>query len=697
MKSEARSEQGENSMSLPGLFLKEVSNNGELALTKLPQDMDQWAETIVSKVKEKLPSSKKLLMKITFLQKNEELGTATGAVTIHDQKLNKSIYIPLIVKNFKLYPLDVMILPKKNSDQGMDVVPLTEDYFEDALFNNDVFDHLERPIDRIQQLYLNPQNSVVYPPNFRNVHASGQIIDAISDTIKTEDKEAFINELKNNKSILVGYEKRANISVLQKIADSKVTMNSGSLAKDNVALIKKDLNNSFKICYTSDEVFDPIIDTVNSNRIREELSKITDNVEETLNEVNRNGEYIVLNNLKPSENAMVHGQSKANYQAVDELPVEAKLYGSYRVMDKNGIQHKGIVFPNVVNFDRNLLGVKIFYKGDKTAYQGKIVGIPTGAEPEQFLRFRYPEVGITGTFVTYNEKNAVVTIPITIRSIFDNHGGDAKIVAEDMNGKKIRIKMSGCEGLDSYEAQLKKDFEEPNALKEIVKVKDFYIVPTAFKFLPLSNFCELHENPGDMSVKTASMHLDASPIRVISTGANQFALKGPDMTKMAHNAGWDATNLSAGQAIFLLTAKKSPITKTAEALKEAGKFGESQIHHLPIPLYGEQYFAKLEKEAAIKDRYLSTIRVNLVKEASSLDESQLVDAALSLNFINSENVSKFISFIPYFQECIKMLAQSLLASRIGMTEIPEQDTQTAMFKMIDVVNGLSRLKDQTDK
>lgn len=680
-------------MSLPGLFLKEVSSNGDLALTKLPQDMDQWAETIVSKVKEKLPTAKTLLMKVTFIQKNEELGTATGAVTIHDQKLNKSIFIPLIVKNFKLYPLDVMILPKKDSEQGMDIVPLTEDYFAEAMFNNDVFDHLERPMDRIQQLYLNPQNAVVYPPGYRNVYASAQVLETIKETIQTEDKVAFIQNLKENKESLIGYEKRANVHLLQKIADSKVTMDSKSIKNDNVFLIKKDLNNNFRVYYTSDEVFDPIVENIDHNYIREHLSKITDSVEETLNEVNRNGEYIVMNNLKPQDSAMVTGQSKKNYTNPDEKPVKAVKFESYRVMDKMGVQHKGIVIPNIVNFDRKLINTKIFFNENKTAYQDKIVGIPTSTEPTQFLKTRYPEVGMTGTFITYNEKNAVATIPITIRSVHDENCSYVKIVAEDMNGKKVKIKYSCDNGLSSMYEQQKENFEGPGKLKEIVKIKDFYLVPNAFKFLPLSNFCELIDNPGTMRMKTASMELDASPIRVIHTGANQFSLKGPEMSKMANLAGWDATNLSAGQSIFLLTSKKSPLSKTAEAIKEAANYGEAQIHHLPVTLFGKQYFAKLEKEAAVKDRYLKSLRVDLTKEASQLDESQLVDAALSLNFINSVNIEKFISFVPYFRECIKMLAQSLLASRVGMTEIPEQDTQTAMFKMIDVVKGLERLRD----
>lgn len=694
-------------MSLENLFLKEVSDKGELSLTHLPKDMDQWPETIVSKIKEKLPQAKHLLMKVTFMQKDEESGTSTGCVTLYDQKLNKSIYVPLITKNFKLYPVDVMIIPKKDSENGLEVVPLTKDIFDDCMFNSDVFSHLERPMDRIQQLYLNPQNSVVYPPYFRNVYASAghQVVDSIIDTIDPADKAAFKETLEKNPNILVGYEKRANLDILRKLAgDQKASMKnkeqkSTVRMSDNIAFIKKDVKGDFKVCYTSDEVFDPMIQNVGRHEIHDHVQAIAENAEEILNEVERNGEYIVVDKTKPAEGASVKDMDKRKHQDIDDTPIQADKFGSYRVMDKSGIQHKGLVFPTVINFDQKVQPSSLFYKGDKTCYQSKIVGIPTEAEPKQFLRFREPAVGMTGIFVVMNEKNAVCTIPITLRSVMeDSHGFSyQKLVGETLDGKKIKIKYSNMSyGLESTEQHLKDhSFDEPGDidLKDIVKAKDFYILPKKFRFLPLSgSFCELHDNPGNMYMKTASMVLDATPIRVIHTGANQFSLKGPDMTKMAQAVGWDATNLSAGQAIFLLTAKKSPLEKTAYALKSAGKWGESQIHHLPAVISADQYKASLNKEASYYDAYIRNLRVDLIKEASKMEETQLVDTALSLNFINSKNVDKFVSFIPYFKECSKMLAQSLLASRLGMTEIPEQDTQTAMYKLCDVIDGLEKLK-----
>lgn len=680
-------------MSLPSLFLKEVTTDSDLSLTQLPQDMDAWPEEITSKIIEKLPTSKDYLIKISFLQKNEELGTATGCVVILDHKRNKSVFVPLIVKNFKLYPMDVFIVPIKGSEEGLDVLPLTESHFEEALASAEVFHHLEGPMDRIRKMYLNPQNSVVYPPYFRNVHASGQIVDAIKDSIDPKDIQAFKQKFKDDPSLVIGYEKRSNLQILEKIANASMTMKATNPKKNNIALIKKDMDSSYEISYASDEVFDPVLKRVESNEIHKEISKITDNVEEVLNKVRKNGEYLVVSDLNPMGEASVQPAEVTKQKATSSAET-ASEFKTYQVMDKNGVTHKGVVIPQVIDFDKKLLGTSIFINPNKSAYQDVIGGVDLNEEPRQHLKFREPQVGVTGTFVAFNERRAVATMPITIRSVSDGHDGYSKIVAEDLNGKKVKIKMAGDYfGPTSVSDPVKEPFEEEGHLKEIAKVKDFYIVPGSMKFLPMSNFCEL-KDVMEFNVKTASFSRDANPVKVIHTGYNQFSVKHSEMQKMAQALNWDPTNLSATKAVFLLSSKKCPMQKTAEALKEAKVRGISTIHGLPDIITGEQVEKVASKKNEDYERYIRGLRVDLTKEASKLEEGQVVDAALSLNFINSENVNKFIGFIPYLNECTKMLAQCLLASRLGMNEIPEPETQSAMFRMVDVIQGLKKLKQE---
>jgi hypothetical protein len=451
------------------------------------------------------------------------------------------------------------------------------------------------------------------------------------------------------------------------------------------------------ICRTSDEVFDPMISDLNQSRVMEEIAQMVENPQEVMNEVRQNGEYIIFNNLSPKEKAMVGPlNNPGNYTDTRFKPVDVTVFGSYKIMDKNGVMHSGIVFPNVIDFNQKMVADKIFYKSGKCAYQGKIAGVPTYEEPTQYLKTRFPEVGMTGSFVTHNKKNAVATVPVTIRSVMDDCG-EVKIVAETFSGEKIRIKWRST-GLSTqnYNEPGKETFgEEPvnGELREIVKMKDFYLVPRRFGFIALDGFCDVQERPNSVATKTASFTSEASPVQVIHTGHNQFSVKGGDTIKMASMVGWDGTNLSAAQTLFLLTSKGCPVKVAAEAVKTAGShLGQAFIHGL-----GNTVFKTVEKTASKKDAYVKALRVNLIKEASAIDDSQIVDAALSLNFINGDNIEKFLGFIPYFDECSKMLAQTLLASRIGMTEIPEQATQTAMYKLVEVIQGLKKLKSDTSE
>ena len=677
-------------MSLPGLFLREARQQDN-SLTQLPQDMDLWAENIVSLIREKLPQSKSCTIKITFIKKNEELGTSTGSAELFNQKLNRTIYVPLIVKNYSLCPLDVMMIANPNVDTKFDTVPLTPDYFKDALFDGDVFDKLDQPFDRLQQLYGHNQGALTMPPTFRNVHASANIIDSIKDTMWQEDVDSVIKDLKSNESYLVGYEKRANLDILRKIVQPTKKSKDSQPTLKNITLLKKDMGHNYQVYSTSDEAYDPIVNDMSTREVRDMLERSGNDVEDTLHEVERNGEHLIFNDLHPKP-SVVHHPGKSQYLATDFSPVEAKTFGPYKVQDKNGTYHTGLVISNVISYGMKPIPYKLFVNDQRSAISNTIIGHPMEGKLLK-LNFKEPLVGMTGTFVATNDKNAIATFPLTIKSLMDK-GGSIHILGVDLNGKKVKLKFAawGCgEGLYSTDQELKSEFTTKVTLKRIVKVKDFYIIPSSFKFLPMDNFTSLSENKDSIMRKAASARLDSNPIKVAHTGASQFALKGPDIIKMASQVGWNANNLSAAQTIFLTSGKRCQLQKVAEAIKIAGKFGESSIHGLPAIVFGEQVREENIKLASQYAAVIRKLRVNLVKEASHFEDSQMVDTALSLNFINPDNLDKFTGFIPAFEGSIKMLAQTLLASRLGMTEIPEQSSATAMMKLVDVVRGLKRL------
>ena len=74
-----------------------------------------------------------------------------------------------------------------------------------------------------------------------------------------------------------------------------------------------------------------------------------------------------------------------------------------------------------------------------------------------------------------------------------------------------------------------------------------------------------------------------------------------------------------------------------------------------------------------------------------MDEGEVVDAALSLGFVNSENVHKFVESMPRLKEAVSMLSKLLIAARLGMSNIPEAATTSAIQNILKVIEGLKKL------
>ena len=61
------------------------------------------------------------------------------------------------------------------------------------------------------------------------------------------------------------------------------------------------------------------------------------------------------------------------------------------------------------------------------------------------------------------------------------------------------------------------------------------------------------------------------------------------------------------------------------------------------------------------------------------------------DFINPENLSTFIGYIPNLEEAAEKLAEMLLYSYLGMKELPEGAVEHAMKGMEEVLVGLKSL------
>src|SRR4051812_33579897 len=113
-------------MTMPANLFIDAPDVQDVSLTHLSNDTEQWPEEIIQKFKERVPMAADMSVMVKFQKKDDENGTATGAVIVNTNE--KAAVVPIIIKDFMLYPLDVMIAKSK-------LLPLTPQMFQEVFQN----------------------------------------------------------------------------------------------------------------------------------------------------------------------------------------------------------------------------------------------------------------------------------------------------------------------------------------------------------------------------------------------------------------------------------------------------------------------------------------------------------------------------------------------------------------------------------
>ena len=652
-------------MSIPANLFVEAPEVQDRALTRLNSDPNAWPEEIVTKLKERVPEVEGANTVVKLMKKDIENGTATGSVVINTT--DSVVVVPVIIKDFTLFPLDVMIAKKK-------ILPLTPDYYNCAVSTNNVFDKIQEfpsygGLGRFEDANL---WNAMYPPSLgRYAYASAgyPMMDLISDNL---DGSSLKQWLKDNPEHAVGFHKNGHTDLIRKVANLKpVNMNefkdsAEKLIPKSVAMLKCDGPNKYSLLSSSDKVFSPALEYFNRDGALKLISEISDHVDDDINEVDQNGEKML---------ALPHGGEGVFLAGTDvEVPEDTKEFGHYFVKNKNGVGIEGIVIPKVMDFEQKPVNLKIFIGKTMSTIQPAIWGVRL--KNSRFKPpFGMPKVGQTGTFIFMDDKeHAVATIPVTIRSVSTEGGCGVKLKAHDMLGRPYKLKIASFAGLQRICPSMDGEFT----------------LPKEMRFVAMEGFGEVTNSAAAYLVKTAAFKLTGTPVKLAPTGYGFYSLRG--VNKYATAAGWDHTNLREHQAKFLLSCLGCPQEKIAQGLELTRYKGVAEFHGLNfLPLKSEK-IAEMRPKATVAFKIASILRRNLIKEASYIDNSQTVDALLSLNFVNPENLAKFLGKIPHYKATISNLSSALLASRLGFSDIPEEACISSIENLTQVVDGLEKLR-----
>ena len=93
-----------------------------------------------------------------------------------------------------------------------------------------------------------------------------------------------------------------------------------------------------------------------------------------------------------------------------------------------------------------------------------------------------------------------------------------------------------------------------------------------------------------------------------------------------------------------------------------------------------------------------SLSVCLLKEAAAISratDEDTVDSVLALNFVTPENTHAFIASLPELEVALAKLAELLVATRLGLKDVPEPAVSSALRGLDRTIDGLKGLQSRT--
>lgn len=345
-------------------------------------------------------------------------------------------------------------------------------------------------------------------------------------------------------------------------------------------------------------------------------------------------------------------------------PVEE--FGQYKVQDSMGNSIMGHVFPTTLSWDGSFSEqpIALFTNGSAYAMQDSIAGELVG----KGTNLPDDEPRGDGAFYCIEGGDAKATGPLTIGSSSAGPDGLPHLQATDAFGNQLQIIQ--MEGMTA-----------PQRISDIEMA-----IPASWKFMRLNNQTQLAGSAEQMGKDQAVKQASASATLFFNGSFNLVG--GCGLEKISADLRQDLDPVSAE---FMLGVLGVDGATAKMKVAEARRRGQVKLANLKtITTMGERYATSTKTASALMKK-MPDLRRDLTKEAAAMKDEGTVDAILSLNFINPENLSTFIGYIPELEEVAEKLAEMLLFAFLGMKELPEGAIESAMKGLEDVLVGLKSL------
>jgi hypothetical protein len=686
------------SMSQPLFFEPSVHFEKNAGEVMLPEDPNEWEAELMQELFKQVPYVADFEPHVVMDRVDGERGFGFGHVEVRNRTEVqhgadptavqaagiKSARIPVVIKDRKLQPLDLLVTADSK------ILPLTEPRMRGALFRPQVFDITGRgpgDMSMIGQLYppyrqnygfggggatmsvgMGKEGSNGFCPpaeawaRFDQMHKMGSVLTAVLPTIGELDYHRFTDKLANDRGLQAQFVKNgpATGAALDKLAGytpsdtSKLAQAALRHLKPSVVQLRKEAE-GYSLKHATHACWQPVVSTLDHGEaVRVFGGKIVEAADTT------------------GAATMDLGGGVAEDAQEDSAALISE-FGIYKVQDEEGKELIGYVFPNLIDLDGQSLPVALFTNGSQMAVQGEIAGVSVG---EGASLFEGPPRG-KGVFYQIDNGHAQATIPLTIKATMASpEQGGVTMHAETFDGREVQV------------------IVQPN-LQAITPSPegDHMLVPDTFSWLPLDEAEDtaLVGDPAAFGAQAKAAQA-LSSVTLRAGGADSFSVTGFPVDKLAAD---EKSFLSLDDTMFLLGGLGADLEYAQK------KIGEASAWSRPVSVRVAHYIktaaqriAESRKEAAARleqVRERMPARVDLSKEAAIVPDPVAVDTVLSLGFLNAENLGVFISYLPAIDEAQSKMCELLLAARLGLRNIPVSGLEKAIRATEQTLEGLKTL------
>lgn len=636
-------------------------------LTPMGDNADQWPIEVTDEAYRQLPFLSDFEVHASMDKVDEERGYALGSLEVRSRSNQtavemkqtplKSVQIPFVIREKRLAPLDVFI------DNGK-YHHLTEGRLRASLFRANTFDSVrDRPAQPNLYADLQPpleantglggggvklSAAQIVTPLLPQLHGrvSPRHIDRVKEAMADSSlRAAYLNA---HKGAQAAFQSALQLSPsnLEKTAEA-----AWSSIKPDTVQLRKLSNGNYLMKVANSEMYAP-----NQEEVPPEVA------EELLSDLDMTAQMESDGTITASPDAAVKQTLDAEEIRVVDQP------GVWKVQDKMGNTLTGWAFPQLLSFDLQPMPLTLFTNGSEYAMQEHVAGslLSKGTD--------LPKARMQGYGCLYylDHANPKVFVPMTVRNSYRGTDGQLHYTV-----------------LTDLDEEL--DLVFADGIKTVVRSgDDQFIVPASFAkwWMPLKAKTELVSAPL-LFTKYASSGRHASGRGEIISDGTQFSFRGAPFAKIASS---QVQFLDRPDAEFVAVAAGVDPGWVKTALDNVAKEGILQLEGLRVLQDPLTKIAEARRKVASALKDCPVRNYNLIKEAAVLDDALTADKILGLGFLNAENVSTFVDMLPGLEYALCQIAEMLMASRLGLKDIPEVALERMMVALEDVIQGLRTLK-----